>query len=754
MISNSKIFPVRQQAIFLLLAALTAIFAFPIGVQSQEFDLERIQRATVFIMQASTINNELLINCVGSGTIISRDGLILTNAHNTVPNRSCPGETLIISLSVRLNEPPVPIYRAEIAQADAGLDLALLRITQQNDGRVIDPTTLTLPFVELGDSAALALDETITVVGYPDVSDSAIGVERGTVSGFTAEPSGDSKSWIKTNAAIPGTMTGGGVYNQRGVLIGVPTTSPVIGLSPDARCVTLQDTNTDGAMNNNDICVPVGGFINSLRPSSFVRPLLRAATLNLTLEGIDQAQNSMNLAGTPTFSRLLFSPSVNEAQMPSSVVGNLPSGTDSVYLFFNYVNMTPETVYELRVTTNGIPNASFSLSPVRWSGGRSGVWYVGNTGQAWPNGVYDFTLFIDGVAADSQRLVIGPAQQPIPTFSDIVFGLEDLQGGVLGNGFVLPTGSVASARFLFRNMVNDTPWTAIWYYEGTEVRRDSLTWTDGESGTKTIRVQDSNGLLPGNYRLELYIQTESNFRLAATSDFTMAGAQDGAFARIFDDTHFTSASSIEEAQQAAPITNFSTGTSALYALFDWAQIAPGTLWTMRWSVDDEVFYEQTQPWNNAESGQNFPIQLSSPGGVPDGTYKVDLLIGELIFDTAQARVGIGQLPIDQFSEATGVQLTGQVFDGENRTGIPGVTVVVINENFSVAEFVEQWNQEQVFALAVTDSSGRFQIDRLLQPNLPYSVFVVAEGYLPISADGVEVSSDMGSINVPIYLTRG
>ena len=47
----------------------------------------------------------------------------------------------------------MPIYRADIAQADPGLDLALLRITRQNDGRVIDPATLALPFVELGDSA-------------------------------------------------------------------------------------------------------------------------------------------------------------------------------------------------------------------------------------------------------------------------------------------------------------------------------------------------------------------------------------------------------------------------------------------------------------------------------------------------------------------------------------------------------------------------------------------------------------------------
>lgn len=753
MISNSKFRFLNQYHKMLWLAGFL-LLSLPVTVQAQGFDLERIQRATVFILQASTVNNELIINCVGSGTLVTRSGLILTNAHNTVPNQSCPGTTLIIALSVRLDEPPVPIYRAEIAQADAGLDLALLRITQQNDGRIIDPSTLTLPFVELGDSQALALDETITVVGYPDVSDSAIGMERGTVSGFTAEPSGGAKSWIKTNASIPGTMTGGGVYNQQGLLVGVPTTSPVVGLSPDARCVTLQDTNADGAMNNSDICVPVGGFINSLRPSTFVRPLFRAATLNLSLTGVNQQQNTTTASGTPAFSRLLFSPSVNEAQMPSSVVSNLPSGTDSVYLFFNYTNMTPETVYELRVTNNGIPNPAFTLSPVRWSGGRSGVWYVGSTGQVWSNGVYDFTLFINGVAADSQRLVIGASPQTVPTFSDIVFGIENLQGGVLGNGFVLPTGSVASARFVFRNMANNTPWTAIWYYEGTEVRRDSLTWTDGESGTKTIRVQDSAGLLPGKYRLELYIQTDSSFRLAATSDFTMAGAQDGAFARIFSDAHFTTASSSEEAQLAAPITNYSTGTSNLYALFDWEQIAPGTLWTMRWSVDDEIFYSQTQPWSNSESGQNFLVHLASPGGVPDGTYKVDLLIGELIFATAQARVGIGQLPIDQFSQASGVQLTGQVFDGETRTGIPGVTVVIINENFSVSEFAEQWSQEQVFAIAVTDSGGNFQIDRLLQPNLPYSVFVVAEGYLPITADGVTVTSDTGSVNVPIYLTRG
>ncbi len=47
---------------------------------------------------------------------------------------------------------------------------------------------------------------------------------------------------------------------------------------------------------------------------------------------------------------------------PASVVTNLPTGTDSVYLFFNYADMTPETVYELRVTVNGVSESR--LQPI------------------------------------------------------------------------------------------------------------------------------------------------------------------------------------------------------------------------------------------------------------------------------------------------------------------------------------------------------------------------------------------------------
>lgn len=735
-----------------LIALCLVWLAVPVVGQTS-LDVERIQRATVFIMQATTTSGNMVINCVGSGTVVSRSGLVLTNAHIVQRGESCPGDTIIIALSVRLNQPPVPTYLADIVQSDTGLDLALLRISRQIDGRLVDPASVALPFVELADSSSVNLDDTIAVFGYGGLGEDPVQIERGTVAGFGAEPSGGDKSWFRTGAAIPGTMSGGGAYNQRGQLIGIPTTAPVSASEPSSSCLVLQDTNRDGLLNAADTCVPVGGFINSLRPSNFALPLLRAAQLGLAVEQITAAPSSAPAGGQPAVRYLGFSASVNDAGMPTSIISTLPAGSTSLYLFFDYANMTPETVYELRVNTNGVPNPTFSLSAVRWSGGRDGLWYVGSSGQPFPNGVYDFTLFVNGIAGGNARLVVGEATTPGGEFSDIVFGLLDERGNVLGNGFVLPTGSIASARFLYRNMSAGMRWTAIWYYNGVEIQRtpEDTVWmeSDGANGVKTISIQDPNGLLPGNYRLELYLEG----RLAALSNFTMAGSQSPSeFARIFTNLHYTSAATASEARTSAPITSFTAGVPQLYSLFDWEQIAVGTPWQVEWTVDGNPFYTQSSPWVAAETGQDFTFSLRGANGIPDGTYRITLSINNLPFATAEARVGIGQLPIDTFAQAGGIVLRGQVVDALTGAGVPGVAVLLISEDYSVSEFTRDWLQTQLHASSITDRNGRFEISRPLERDALYSIVFVKEGYVPVTADGVEITAENKPDNSPIDLT--
>lgn len=735
----------KRWQIVLITFVFTILWNVRVAV-SQGIDLRRLQQATVLIAQARSVGDDLFISCVGSGTLVSRDGLVLTNAHNTFPSADCPGDILIVAINGQLDEPPILRFRAEIAQVEPGLDLALLRIVRELDGRRLEPGSLGLPFVELGDSSQVRLDETITIVGYPGIGNDPVAVVRGTISGFVAEPRGGEKAWIKTSAAIPGVMSGGGAYDQQGRLIGVPTTAPLRS-APAATCIPVQDTNRDGAINSSDACIPVGGFINALRPSNLARPLLRAASLGLTVSVAGQTAASVSGSGAPGFKRLFFAPAVNEAGMPTTVIRSLPAGSNSLYLFFDYENMTPETVYELRVTIDGIPNPIFSLSPVRWSGGQKGMWYIGSSGQPWPNGLYEFTLFANGVASPPARLVIGGAPENAPSFSDIVFGLLDLRNNPLGNGYVLPTGNIASARFIYRDLADGADWVAIWYLNGLEVVRETNTWSGGASGSTTTSIRSDEGLPPGSYRLELYIGD----RLAATSDFTIAGAQQGAFPQIFRNTRFVSAASPQEAATAVASSNFPNTITNLYALFDWQQIAPGTLWTLRWLVDREVFYEQTVPWSDTESGAGFLVAVSQPNGIPDGTYRLELLLNNVLLEAIQAQVGIGQLPIDRLARAEGVQLRGQVFDADTRQGVAGITVIVISEDFSIREFI--WDQNQIAALAVTDRTGRFQVDRPLSYNAPYSLLIAAAGYLPIAADGFVIRPEAGSsLDLTIYLT--
>jgi hypothetical protein len=731
-----------------LIVLLLLLLSFaPTTFAQDALDLERLQRATVLILQARS--DDLTVTCVGSGTVVSRSGLILTNAHNTVTSETCPGETLIIAFTTRAGEAPIPKYRAEISQADPGLDLALLQITRQMDGRLIDQSDLALPFVELADSSQVDLDQTITIVGYPGIGDDPLEVRDGTVSGFAAEPSAGAKSWIKTRADIPGTMSGGGAYDQFGRLLGIPTTAPLGAFLETTVCVPIQDTNDDGLVTPTDVCIPVGGSINALRPSNFAQPLLQAAALGLTVDTPLNPPPRGRTGGQPSFSRLFFSPSVNEAGMPTSVIRSLPAGSNSLYLFFDYQNMTPETVYELRVTTDGIPNPTFSLAPVRWSGGTTGLWYIGSSQQPWPNGLYDFTLLIDGIAAGNARLLIGGGADNTPTLSDVVFGLRDNRGTPLGNGFVLPTGNIADARFIYRNMTDGLPWTVIWYYSGTELQRTEQAWTDGASGAKTIGIESASGLLPGNYRVELYVESG----LAVTADFIIAGAQQSVLPDIFLNVYFASADSIDDALTANPLTSFPTSMNALYGLFDWQQIAPDTLWTLRLSVDGGVFFEQTLPWNSPESGENFLVRLTAEETIPDGTYQIDLLVNNVPLESVQAQVGIGQLPIDRFADASGVQLRGLIYDAETGQGIPGVTFILLSEEFSVEDYV--WRQDQIFATAMTDRNGRFQVDRPLEYVVPYSVILIAEGYLPITADGFELdpAETPNPLELTIPLTR-
>jgi len=745
-----------MQRFFLYIALVLFVVAWPSQAQlAASLDLNRIQRATVLVMQTHIVNDVSYISCVSSGTFVSRDGLILTNAHSTTPNKDCPGDTLMIALAVRPDEPPVLSYQAVVVQADLGLDLSLLRVSAEINGRAINPENLSLPFVDLAEINTVSLDDTITVVGYPGLSDDPVAYTLATVQGFTAEPRGGEKAWVKFRAAsdvlseIPGIFSGGGAYNRQGQLIGVPTTAPLANQTDTSGCARFQDTNDDDLINATDLCVPLGGAINALRPSDFALPLIRSASLDLKVTQPSGALSGFGSGLEPRVSGLIFAPSANN-DMPTTIISSLPAGANSLYLFFDYEFMTPETVYELRVTIDGNSSAVFSLPPARWSGGERGLWYIGLTGQTLPNGEYLIRMLVNGtLAGEAPPLRVGSAPELTPTFRSIQFVLVE-DGQMFGNGYILGVGTTVSAQFIYDNMVDGLEWAGIWYFNGQELSpRVGGIWASGVNGPQTTSFTVPTGLLPGRYRLSLYIGE----RLSALADFTVAGSRADARPRIFSGERFVVANTLDEALTKPSLNGVTTPPKSIYALFDWESIAPGTLWQLRVSIDDDIFFDQVAAWSLSESGTGYAVRLDAPTQLPDGNYRLELLMNNILLRSITIEIGIGRLPIDPFALPEGVQLGGRLIDGETGLGISGATIFILSEEFSVTDF--EANADQLYITTVSDRDGRFQFSRPLRFTVPYSIIISVDGYLPINADGIEVDSKTENpLEITIYMTRG
>jgi serine protease Do len=239
---------------------------------------QNLLRATVQVLALARSGGRLQPIWTGSGTIISPDGLILTNGHIVSDlDPAYRPDALGVAVTVRSDQLPELRYLAEVQAIDYQLDLAVIQIARDLDGRPIDPGQLALDYVALGDSDLLELGDVLQILGYPGIGGETITFTRGVVSGFTRERGVEGRAYIKTDATITGGNSGGLAANQDGQIIGVPTQVGYGGAERFADCRYLADTNGDNVIDQNDNCIPVGGFINALRPVNLARPLIEAA---------------------------------------------------------------------------------------------------------------------------------------------------------------------------------------------------------------------------------------------------------------------------------------------------------------------------------------------------------------------------------------------------------------------------------------------------------------------------------------------
>ena len=175
----------------------------------------------------------------GSGTVISPTGLILTNSHVAAP--AAPGlavamnqpatdqnpSFLTVQMTTGPSSPVVDKYRARTVAADGYLDLAVVQIYATASGKPISPGSLHLPYLPIGNVAALQLDQNLTTLGFPGMSQSdSITVTSGVLDTFVPDPLKhvkDPRFELETTAKIGHGNSGGGAITDTGQLVGVPS---------------------------------------------------------------------------------------------------------------------------------------------------------------------------------------------------------------------------------------------------------------------------------------------------------------------------------------------------------------------------------------------------------------------------------------------------------------------------------------------------------------------------------------------------
>jgi serine protease Do len=139
---------------------------------------------------------------IGSGIIIRRDGVILTNSH--VVDHA---EKIIVTLDEKHK------VAAHIVGLDKNTDLAVIQVDHQKS----------LPTIAFGDSANIQVGDSVIAIGSPFGLNHT--VTAGIVSAKARAQMGilDTEDFIQTDAAINPGNSGGPLLNSKGEIIGVNT---------------------------------------------------------------------------------------------------------------------------------------------------------------------------------------------------------------------------------------------------------------------------------------------------------------------------------------------------------------------------------------------------------------------------------------------------------------------------------------------------------------------------------------------------
>lgn len=239
----------RQTSLLLLVVVVAILFSphallpqadqtlLPCSVSlRQEVVVETIANPVIkddILQSGDVAKHEMDIVDMGSGTFISKTGLILTNFHvwqfevrlrydkpnNVVYRIKAATDDMLVYMLDPSNifKEPKKKYVAHYLVGDKDKDIVLMRCAlDANTGQEISRSDF--PFMKLGSPFSIPMNAKIDIIGYPGIGGKTVTMTEGKFLGYVS----DDDCTVKTEAPISFGNSGGSAVYQN-ALFGVPT---------------------------------------------------------------------------------------------------------------------------------------------------------------------------------------------------------------------------------------------------------------------------------------------------------------------------------------------------------------------------------------------------------------------------------------------------------------------------------------------------------------------------------------------------
>lgn len=368
----------------LVVGVATLAATFTAHAQFSRESRDHALRSTVLIY---TLDNDFNVIASGSGSILDPKGQVLTNFHVVGENET--GDfynddgILVVALTTDIRKPAVPMYFAQVVNADPNLDLALLTVVADIDGNDLTGC-LALPTYSLGNSEDLFPGDDVAVIGFPGIGGTTVTFTTGKISGFDEDPAAGGP-WMKTDAEINPGNSGGSAIDTNGDLIGIPTAGII---DPDS-----------------------AGKIGLLRPINAAAPVINGVA-GLGVPGCNGG--STNTVTPPPINTtggqvVLNFQGFSLDSDPEEFITAAPSGTTDLYANFEYIGASATTPLVAQWFFNGQPLEDSALSFDSWplDAGDGSAWINTSNPNGLEDGIYSIQIQAGDTTLTSPEVTVG-----------------------------------------------------------------------------------------------------------------------------------------------------------------------------------------------------------------------------------------------------------------------------------------------------------------------------------------------------------